>query len=95
MANPNPEQSYAIWADIRRDATLRNAEVVIAFGAYGEQLAATRTNRRGNPQCRVWRPSSKTWTKWRILSQGEILRYATPEDRQHFKPRYGIEWDRD
>lgn len=92
--NPNPELAYAIWADIKRDATQRNAEIVIPFGAHGEQLGATRTNRRGNPQVRVWRPSSHSWTKWRNLSQGEALRYATAEDRKAFKPRYGIEWER-
>lgn len=67
-------------------------QIVISFGTVGEQFAATRVSRRAM-QCRVWRPSSHTWTKWRPISETEVLRLAGSADRDNFKPDFGPVWE--
>lgn len=81
-------------AGIARRTPRAMPEIVVSFGRFGRQIAATRTARGGGLQCRIWRASSGKWTKWRKLQVGEILGLATQADRDKFKPSYGVEWER-
>jgi hypothetical protein len=69
--------------------------VVIAFGSHGSQYARVVPRRGETKGVRIWRASSKSWTKPRRLYAGEIQRLATGADVAAFKPDFGAAWDRD
>lgn len=68
--------------------------VVIAFGIHGSQYAHVVARRGGNKGVRIWRATSKSWTKPRRLYAGELQRIATGADVAKFGPDFGPAWDR-
>lgn len=76
------------------ETLLPPAKIIVRHGAYGKQWA--QVVRRGvkHKRVRVWQAESKRWTKPHAFGPGEIIRRATADDFEFFKPDYGLPWER-
>lgn len=68
--------------------------IIVAFGEVGEQYAQVVKSGIKHNRIRVWRPSSKSWTKPRPFRAEDIVRLAGMADKLKFKPDFGLAWER-